>query len=106
METTCSDWGIAQALRIAAIGGRVALTGGGPLNLGAWDLVYRDLTVFGSKAGYQQEQALRLIEAGRLDLKAAVTHRWPLSRAPEAFELLAGPGRADVGRILFEIHES
>ncbi len=106
METTCSDWGISQALRIAAIGGRVALTGGGPLNLTSWDLVFRDLTVFGSKAGYQQEQALRLVESGRLDLKAAVTHRWPLARAPEAFELLAGPGRADVGRILFEIHES
>jgi threonine dehydrogenase-like Zn-dependent dehydrogenase len=105
METTCTDWGITQALRIAAIGGRVALTGGGPLNLGAWDLVFRDLTLFGSKAGYQQEQALRLVADGRLDLKAAVTHRWPLARAPEAFELLAGPGRADVGRILFEIHE-
>lgn len=106
METTCSDWGIAQALRIGAIGGRVALTGGGPLNLRAWDLVYRDLTVFGSKAGYQQEEALRMVADGRLDLKAAVTHRWPLARAPEAFELLAGPGRADVGRILFEIHQS
>ena len=90
----CSDWGISQALRIAAIGGRVALTGGGLLHLTSWDLVFRDLTVFGSKAGYQQEQALRLVEAGRLDLKAAVTHRWPLARAPEAFELLAGPGAA------------
>lgn len=105
METTCSDWGISQALRIAAIGGRVALTGGGALNLTSWDLVFRDLTVFGSKAGYQQEQALRMVEEGRLDLKAAVTHRWPLARAPEAFELLAGPGRADVGRILLEIHD-
>lgn len=106
METTCTDWGIAQALKLAAIGGRVALTGGGAIGASAWDLVFRDLTVFGSKAGYQQDQALRLVEQGRLDLKTAVTHRWPLDRAPEAFELLAGPGRADVGRILFEIHES
>lgn len=104
METTCSDWGLAQSLKLAAIGGRVAVTGGGPLGLKAWDLVYRDLTVFGSKAGYQQAQALQLVAAGKLDLKAAITHRWPLERAPEAFALLAGSGRADVGRIMFEIH--
>lgn len=105
METTCTDWGLAQALKIAAIGGRVAVTGGGPLGLKAWDLVYRDLTVFGSKAGYQQADALRMVAEGRLHPSAAVTHRWPLERAPEAFELLAGSGRADVGRILFEIHD-
>ena len=92
-------------MKIAAIGGRVAVTGGGPLNLRAWDLGYRDLTVFGSKAGYQQAQALRLVAEGRLDLKAAVPPRWPLERAPEAFALLAGGARADVGRILFEIHD-
>jgi threonine dehydrogenase-like Zn-dependent dehydrogenase len=106
METTATDWGVALATRIAAVGGRVALTGGGPVVATAWDLVFREISVFGVKAGTQQDQALRLIEQGRMRLTAAVTHRMPLDRAPEAFRLLAGPGRSDVGRILIDIHES
>jgi threonine dehydrogenase-like Zn-dependent dehydrogenase len=105
METTATDWGVALATKIAAMGGRVALTGGGPVTVTAWDLVFRELSVFGVKAGTQQDQALKLIAQGRLLLGAAITHRMRLEQAPEAFRLLAGPARSDVGRIMIEVDD-
>ena len=103
LETTASQWGVTQAIAVASLEGRVALTGGGPLPATAWDLVLRELKLLGVNAGHHQEQALALIAAGKLDLKPAITHRFTLDEAPAAFALLAGPDASDVGRVIITI---
>ncbi len=100
METTATDWGVQQSLAIAAVGGRVALTGGNALNLTVWDLIGKELTLVGVRAGHHQKEALDLVASGKIDLKPTVTHRFDLADAPEAFALLAGPGGKDVGRVM------
>jgi threonine dehydrogenase-like Zn-dependent dehydrogenase len=102
METTASDWGMAQAFAIAAPGGIVAVTGGGPLPVTNWDVVNRELRIVGVRAGCHQEQALELIAAGRLDLKSTVGARFTLEAAAEAFALLTGPRAADIGRVIID----
>ena len=58
METTASDWGIAQAFAVAAPGAIVALTGGGQLPLTSWDVVNRELRIVGIRCGHHQDQAV------------------------------------------------
>jgi threonine dehydrogenase-like Zn-dependent dehydrogenase len=100
METTASDWGMRQAFGIAAPGATVALTGGGALPVTNWDIVDRELRLVGVRAGPDQRRALDLIARGRIDLKPAVSTRFPLERAADAFALLAGERAKDVGRVL------
>lgn len=106
IETSASDWGVRQSLGIAAAGARIALTGGGALPAAAWDLVYKELALFGVRAGHHQDQALKLIADGRIDLKPTITHRFGLDEAPQAFKLLTGPSAKDVGRVMIEITET
>jgi threonine dehydrogenase-like Zn-dependent dehydrogenase len=103
METTATDWGMGQAFAIAAPGAGVALTGGGALPIANWDIVDRELRIFGVRAGPDQAGALRLIEAGLLDLKPSVGARFPLDRAGDAFALLTGEEGKDIGRVIIEI---
>jgi threonine dehydrogenase-like Zn-dependent dehydrogenase len=102
LETTTSDWGQQQAFAIAAIEGTVALTGGGALPVGNWDIVRRELKVVGVRAGHHQEQGLDLIARGLLTLEPTITARRPLEQAPEVFALLASDAAKDVGRIIIE----
>ena len=105
IETSASDWGVRQSIAIAAAGARIAFTGGGQIPATAWDLVFKELALFGVRAGHHQDQALKLIEDGRIDLKPTITHRFGLEDAPQAFELLTGPDAKDVGRVMIEITE-
>lgn len=105
IETSASDWGVRQSLAIAAAGARIAFTGGGQIPATVWDLVFKELALFGVRAGHHQDQALKLIEDGRIDLKPTITHRFSLEDAPRAFELLTGPDAKDVGRVMIEITE-
>jgi threonine dehydrogenase-like Zn-dependent dehydrogenase len=63
----------------------------------------RELRIVGVRAGHHQLKALALIASGRLDLKPTIGARFPLERAAEAFELLAGPRAADMGRVIIDI---
>jgi threonine dehydrogenase-like Zn-dependent dehydrogenase len=103
METTATDWGVGQAFAIAAPGAGIALTGGGALPVGNWDIVDRELRIFGVRAGPDQAGALRLIAEGGLDLKPTVGARFPLDRAAEAFALLTGEAGKDIGRVIVEV---
>lgn len=106
METSATDWGVRESFAIAAPGGRIALTGApGPLPATPWDLVRRELAVFGVRAGHHQDIALDLIAKGLIDLKPSVTHRLPLSQSPRAFQMLTGPEARNIGRILIEMDE-
>lgn len=102
IETSATDWGVRQSFNIVGVLGRVTLTGGGKLDLTGWDIVYREIEVFGTKANHHQEPTLELIAQGRLDLKPTITHRVSLDEAPEAFELLVGPEAKDVGRVIID----
>jgi L-iditol 2-dehydrogenase len=103
IETTCSDWGLAQAVAVAGRLATIGITGGGKLPDCVWDIVLRQLRLVGISCGHHQDQALALMATGRLKLAATISHRFTLEQAPAAFELLAGPAAADVGRVLIEI---
>ena len=106
IETTASNWGVKQSFAIAGAGARIALTGGGQLPAAAWDLVFKEISVFGVRAGHHQDQALKLIADGLIDLKPTITHRFGLEDAPDAFRLLVGPEAKDVGRVMIEISDA
>jgi len=103
IETTASEWGLGQAFTIAGMDGAVAITGGGNMNLTGWDLVKRELRVFGVRAGHHQEKALSLIAGGRIDLTPTIAARYSLEQTAEAFAFLTGEKAADIGRIIIEI---
>lgn len=106
METSASDWGVKQSFPIIAPGGRIALTGApGQLPVSAWDMVRKEIAVFGVRAGHHQGLALKLIAAGKINLMPSVTHRFALEEAPEAFQLLTGPASKDVGRVIINATE-
>lgn len=103
METSATDWGMRMCFRIAGLGARIVTTGAGPLQVSGWEMVGREIALFGSRAGHNQEGALRLIADGRIDLKPTITHRLPLAELPRAFSLLTGPQGRDVGRVMIDI---
>lgn len=103
IETTCSDWGLEQAVAVAGRLATIGVTGGGNLPQCVWDIVLRQLRLVGISCGHHQQQALELMASGRLKLDTTISHRFALADAPEAFELLAGPAAADVGRVVIEI---
>ena len=106
IETTASEWGTAQAFAVAAPGASVALTGGGALPVSNWEIVDRELGIFGVRAGAGQAQVLDLIASGKLSLRPTVTRRFALDDVAQAFSLLAGPDARDVGRVIIEIGEA
>ncbi len=85
-----------QALKLARKGGNVNLFAGFPgqgwSELSANLIHYNELVVTGTsnsrRADY--EVALRLIESGRVDVSAMVTHRFPLGQIEDAFVTVAG----------------
>ncbi len=104
METSASDWGVAQCFPIVAPGGRIAITGApAPLPITPWQLVHKEVAVFGVRAGHHQALALKLIADGKIDLKPSITHRVGLDEAPEIFTLLTGPESKDAGRVIINV---
>lgn len=89
-------WGgeaVAQAIRMARPGGRVVLVGiprEDVCSFPASEARRKELTILMSrrmKAVYPR--AMALVEAGLVDLKAVITHRFPLEAAAQAFDLVA-----------------
>ncbi len=106
IETSCSDWGLEQAVAIAGRLATIGITGGGKLPQCVWDIVLRQLRLVGISCGHHQQQALELMASGRLKLDTTVSRRFSLEEAPAAFDLLAGPAAADIGRVIIDIGES
>lgn len=86
-----------QALLTAARGGRISLFGGLPkdnpvIALDANLVHYRELTVVGANGSSPSHnaEALRLIASGDVPVADLITHRLPLDRAVEAFDIVAG----------------
>lgn len=81
-----------DALRMAAIGGRINYFGGLPkdrptIEFDSNAVHYKELIVTGTTAcsTYDCRQAAALVDAGRIDLGTLVTNRFPLSAARQAF---------------------
>ncbi|MCC6419288.1 MAG: alcohol dehydrogenase catalytic domain-containing protein [Gemmataceae bacterium] len=80
---------ITQAVAMTRKGGRVSFTGVpmGPVALPMQKIVLEELDLFGVRANAgAMEEAIALIEAGRIRAKAIVTHRFPHSQYAEALE--------------------
>jgi len=89
----------AEAVELAAPGGRVNLFGGLPkdrsrVTFDANLIHYKELTVTGTTANTTADcrAALDLVESGAIDTAALITHRYPLERGSAALDA-AGTGR-------------
>jgi threonine dehydrogenase-like Zn-dependent dehydrogenase len=74
-------------------GGRVVLFGVYPGPLPQFDanlIVLRDLVVYGALSDRRGwEDVITLVSTGKLRLRPLITHRFPLSQAPDAYALVA-----------------
>jgi threonine dehydrogenase-like Zn-dependent dehydrogenase len=93
-EASGSEKALPVAIDSARRGGTVVVlsivSGGRPMPLEANVFCLKDLRVHGVFAYTTRsfEQALRLIESGRLDVRPLVTHTFPLRDFQQAFDLL------------------
>ena len=91
-EATNTAEGLPQALAVARIAGRVAAIGIPPVDeitIPASHPRRKQLTVqFVRRSAHSIRQALELVATGKVDVKPWITHRFPLERATEAFELV------------------
>ncbi|GAA2632430.1 zinc-dependent dehydrogenase [Dactylosporangium fulvum] len=85
-----------QAVQMAARQGRISFFGGLPkdkpiISLDANLVHYRELTVVGANGSSPEhnKEALRLIANGSVPVSDLITHRLPLDRALDAFDIVA-----------------
>ncbi|MBX6750857.1 MAG: alcohol dehydrogenase catalytic domain-containing protein [Micromonosporaceae bacterium] len=95
-----------QALRMVAPQGRISLFGGLPrdnpvISVDANLVHYRELTLVGASGSSpaHNAEALRLIATGAVPVADLITHRLPLERALEAFDMVA---RGDAIKVTIE----
>jgi len=100
---------VQSALEAARRGGQVLLLGlcghGNTVPLSPEDVVNNDLRIRGS-FGYTAAawaQVVALLNAGRLDMDALVTHRFPLDQYQAALDTLATPSESARGKVLLDL---
>ena len=93
IEAAWADESVAQAAEMARLGGRLVLVGipgDDRLTLKHSTARRKGLTILMSRRmKHAYPRAIKLAAEGRVDLKGLVSHRFPLSQAPEAFALNA-----------------
>ena len=93
IEVAWADHSVTQAAEMTRPGGRVVLVGipgDDKLAMKASTARRKGLTLkFCRRMKHTYPRALRMVEGGRVDLRGLVSHRFPLSRAAEAFALNA-----------------
>ena len=81
-----------QAIRMTKPGGKVLLVAfyRGPITADVTQAVLRNITIHTERGegGTSVGRALALLAAGRISAAPLVTHRFPMSRVHEAFEVL------------------
>ncbi|WP_249976456.1 Zn-dependent oxidoreductase [Vreelandella olivaria] len=104
-DAACVPALLPQMLRLASPAGRIGLLGfsATPSELVQLEVIKKELTLVGSRLNNRKfPEVLQLMESGRLDPLALVSHRLPLTRMPEAIELLEHhPERAR--KVLIEV---
>ena len=106
-ESTCRDWGLAQAFDVCGYGGRVVLLGGGSLPVDGWALIERELTVVGVRAAPNKEKSLQLLSRGAIDLKPTIAQRITIEELPVVFDdwINRSPDRVR-GRVMVDVSNS
>ena len=93
IEAAWADESVAQAAEMVRLGGRlvvVGISGHNRLELKASTARRKGLTIIMSRRmKHTYPRAIRLAESGRVDLHGLVSHRFPLKKAAEAFQLNA-----------------
>jgi L-iditol 2-dehydrogenase len=92
IDTAGTAESIRQAVDMTRKGGRVALTGVPlePAELPMQKIVLEEIDLYGVRANRgTMEEAIALIEGGRIRAKAIITHRFPLAQYAEALETFA-----------------
>jgi len=83
-----------QAAAVARIGGKVILAGipaDDTLTMNAGTVRHKGLTLkLVRRMKYTYPRAIRLVQTGQVDVLPLATHRFPLARIAEAFDLVAG----------------
>ncbi len=91
LEAAWADETVEQAAEMARMGGRVVLVGipaEDALHMRASTARRKGLTiVFSRRMKHTYPRAIALAQAGDVDLRGLVTHRFPLARAADAFRL-------------------
>jgi len=91
IEAAWADESVAQAADMARLGGRlvvVGISGGNQLELKASIARRKGLTIIMSRRmKHTYPRAIRLAGQGRVDLQGLISHRFPLKRIAEAFQL-------------------
>jgi threonine dehydrogenase-like Zn-dependent dehydrogenase len=85
-EATGTAEGSKTAFDAVGRGGRVAVVGVTTNPVTQHFLILKGLTVYGNGGGIKFERTIELIAAGKLDLSAAISHRYPFSRLKDALE--------------------
>jgi len=106
IEAAWGEQSVEQAAEMARWGGRVVLVGipgDDRLAMNHSTARRKGLTILLSRRmKHTYARALRLAERGRVDLKGLVSHRFPLKRAVEAFQLNAAY-RDDVVKVIVKV---
>jgi L-iditol 2-dehydrogenase len=91
IEAAWADHSVGQAAEMARLGGRVVLVGipsDDRLEMKHSTARRKGLTLrLSRRMKHVYPRAIRLVERGMVDLPALISHRWPLARVVEAFEL-------------------
>lgn len=103
LECSGSIQALEQALDVASALGRVGVVGGYDdvaLEHSVMRLVGKELTIVGSRGSpHAYAETISMVRKGEIDVDRVISHRFPLSRSLEAFEL-AERGGPDVLKIL------
>ncbi len=104
IEAAWADETVEQAVEMVRFGGRVTLVGipaDDRLTMAASPARRKGLTLrFCRRMKHTYPRAIRLVEAGKIDVHSLVSHRFPLAHAAEAFELNSTYGERIVKAIL------
>lgn len=91
IEAAWADHSVAEAAELARLGGRLVLVGipsDDRVELKHSTARRKGLTIrMSRRMKHVYPRALRLATQGRVDLKGLISHRFPLERAAEAFQL-------------------
>lgn len=99
LDCTGAESSIRAAIYSVAFGGKVFVIGVGPdeqsYPFGYCSANEIDLQ-FQYRYANQYPKAIRLVEGGLIDLKPLVTHRFPLEKAIEAFQVASDPAQGAI----------
>jgi 3-hydroxyethyl bacteriochlorophyllide a dehydrogenase len=105
VETASSNRTVRMAAGLLRRGGQLVLNGYYPPAESTLDWHWfrrKELTLYfpDSRTRERLEATLRLIESGHVKVEETVTHEFPVSRAPEAYDLLLDPEVESLGIVI------